>query len=94
MEVTTSLDDGGMVEGVADGHINRIMREGESAGGDEEIAHIDEIGLVNGHFPLETQLLVVTREYSIVCENCNYTDVSTLILGVICFHTDNTVDYR
>lgn len=89
----TGLDDGGVVEGVADGHVQGGVGEGESAGGDEEIAHVDEIRLVDGHLPLEAQLLVVAREDSVVCENGNHADASSFVFRAIRFHADDTVDY-
>lgn len=53
-----------------------------------------EIRLVDGYLPLETQLLVVAREDSVVCENGNHADASSFKFRAIRFHANDTVDYR
>lgn len=83
-----------MVERVADRHVQRVVGKEEGAVGNHEIAHVDEIRLVDRHLPQKTKELVVAGENAVVRQNRDHAHLLGTLLDAICFHTDDVLNWR
>ena len=70
------------------------MRKEECAIGNHEIAHVDEIRLVDRHLPQKTKEFVIAGENAVVRQNRDHTHLLGTLLDAIRFHADDVLNWR